>query len=289
MTLHVALTHRTLYRYDRPLLLGPQVVRLRPAPHCRTRILSYSLQVTPERHFINWQQDPFGNFLARVVVPAETRQFSATVDLVAAMAPINPFDFFVEESAAHWPFAYPDMLARELAPYLEPPPREAIFDSYVAGVGTQGESTVDFVCNLNRRLSSDISYRTRMEPGVQTPRQTLELRSGSCRDSGWLLVEMLRRIGLAARFVSGYLIQLRPDDAPPDARDDFADLHAWAEVYLPGAGWIGFDATSGLITGAGHLPLACGAHPASAAPVTGTVAASTAGFAAETSVRRLTA
>ncbi|HEY5829758.1 MAG TPA: transglutaminase family protein [Hyphomicrobiaceae bacterium] len=287
MTLHVALTHKTLYRYDRPLLLGPQVVRLRPAPHCRTPILSYALQIAPARHFTNWQQDPFGNFLARVVVPDETRELGVTVDLVAAMAPFNPFDFFIEDGAANWPFAYPDTLAAELAPYLAPPPREPTFDTYVAGLGAQAKATIDFVCDLNRRLSVDIAYRTRMEPGVQTPRETLEMRSGSCRDSGWLLVEMLRRIGLAARFVSGYLIQLRPDDAPPGAREDFADLHAWAEVYIPGAGWIGLDPTSGLLAGEGHIPLAATPTPTSAAPITGTHGEGKVEFSATLAVTRL--
>jgi transglutaminase-like putative cysteine protease len=180
------------------------------------------------------------------VVPDETRELSVTVDLVAAMAPFNPFDFFIEDGAANWPFAYPDTLAAELAPYLAPPPREPTFYTYVAGLGAQAKATIDFVCDLNRRLSVDIAYRTRMEPGVQTPRETLEMRSGSCRDSGWLLVEMLRRIGLAARFVSGYLIQLRPDDAPAGAREDFADLHAWAEVLHSGAGWIRLDPATSL-------------------------------------------
>jgi uncharacterized protein (DUF2126 family) len=287
MTIHIALTHTTLYRYDRPLRLGPQVVRLRPAPHCRTPIRSYALQITPARHFVNWQQDPFGNFLARITVPAETREFAVTVDLVAAMAPVNPFDFFIEEGAAQWPFAYPGTLARELAPYLEPPPREPVFDAYVAELGASARPTVEFICDLNRRLSGDIAYRTRMEPGVQTPRETLERRSGSCRDSGWLLVEMLRRIGLAARFVSGYLIQLRPDDPEAGAREDTADLHAWAEVYIPGAGWIGLDPTSGLLAGEGHIPLAATLTPTSAAPITGTHGEGEVEFSAKLDVVRL--
>ena len=209
MSLHVALTHRTSYAYDRPVTLAPQVVRLRPAPHCRTPILAYSLKIAPEPHFINWQQDPFGNFLARVVVPNETREFSVTVDLVADMAVINPFDFFVEEAAEKWPFEYDPVLLSELKPYLEPLGPMQLTDRYVKGLDITAKGTVDFVTDLNRKLSRDIAYRIRMEPGVQTPDETLKIASGSCRDSGWLLVQILRRLGLAARFVSGYLIQLR--------------------------------------------------------------------------------
>ena len=215
MALHVAITHRTQYRYSCSLELGPHVVRLRPAPHCRTPILAYALQITPRPHFLNWQQDPHGNFLARVVVPEKTQEFTATVDLVADMAILNPFDFFVDEQAVHWPFSYEPVLANELKPYLEPLPGTASFDRYLANIATPAMhmTTIDFVIGLNRRLSQAIAYRVRKETGVQTPEETLASGSGSCRDSGWLLVQVLRRVGLAARFVSGYLIQLRSDVA----------------------------------------------------------------------------
>ena len=274
MTLQVALTHRTRYTYDRLVSMAPHVVRLRPAPHNRTPILSYSLGITPKDHFINWQQDPFGNFLARIVVPEKTREFSVTVDLVADMSVINPFDFFVDESATAWPFKYDPELAAELLPYLEATADGPLLEHYMARLDRKSTgTTLDYICDLNRHLNAQVKYLIRMEPGVQTPDDTLKLGSGSCRDSAWLLVQILRRLGVAARFVSGYLIQLKPDvlplDGPAGASTDFTDLHAWAEAYLPGAGWIGLDATSGLLAGEGHIPLAATPKPSSAAPISG--------------------
>ncbi len=275
MSIHVALNHVTHYRYDRLVGLGPQVVRLRPAPHCRTRILSYSLKVAPSEHFVNWQQDPESNYLARFVFPEQTRELRIEVDLVAEMAVLNPFDFFLEPWAEHFPFSYPAQERRDLAPYLVTAEGGQRFSDCLAAIPRGKQRTVDFLVDLNLRLSRDIRYLIRMEPGVQAPDETLARSSGSCRDSSWLLVQLLRHLGLAARFVSGYLIQLTPDmkslDGPSGPDRDFTDLHAWCEVYLPGAGWIGLDPTSGLLAGEGHIPLACTPEPISAAPVTGAV------------------
>jgi len=322
MAIHVALQHKTHYTYDKPVGHGPHVVRLRPAPHCRTKILSYSQKITGGEHFINWQQDPFSNWNARLVFPDLMKEFCVEVEVVAEMSVLNPFDFFLEESATHYPFTYEEKLKKELTPFLEPCGFTPKFTAYLAGlkrdilghpetlahaptsaslhrtdvhhegghIQVEGSNetakatastaakelrTIDFLVAINQRLQRDIKYLIRLEPGVQTPEETLTKLSGSCRDTGWLLVQLLRHFGLAARFVSGYLIQLTPDvkslDGPSGTEVDFTDLHAWCEVYLPGAGWIGFDPTSGLLAGEGHIPLSCTPEPSSAAPVSGAI------------------
>jgi uncharacterized protein (DUF2126 family)/transglutaminase-like putative cysteine protease len=275
MSIHVALNHVTHYRYDRLVKLAPQIVRLRPAPHCRTRVLSYSQKIEPADHFCNWQQDPFANYMARLVFPEPTRELKVTIDLVAEMAVYNPFDFFLEPSAEKFPFTYSRELQQELASYLSALPLTPLVEQYLKKVDRTPRRTIDFLVDLNAMLYRDLAYVIRMEPGVQTPDETLTLKSGSCRDSGWLLVQLLRNLGLASRFASGYLIQLTPDvkslDGPSGTEVDFTDLHAWCEVYLPGAGWIGLDPTSGLLAGEGHLPLACTPQPSSAAPIEGLV------------------
>ncbi len=345
MSIHVALHHRTHYRYDRLIHLGPQVVRLRPAPHARTRILGYSLRIQPGGHFVNWQQDPQSNYLARLVFPEPTKEFLVEVDLVAEMAVFNPFDFFLEPAAERFPFKYDRSLDHELAPfqlrcpatpefarYLGRVRRELLPQNKAKAAGTtvpahlpaipaihseagaldphhgggvlpvadqlhadpEGDArprTIDFLVGINQMLWRDIRYTIRLEPGVQDPEETLQLASGSCRDSAWLLCQLFRHLGLAARFVSGYLIQLAPDqkslDGPSGTERDFTDLHAWCEVYLPGAGWIGLDPTSGLLAGEGHIPLAATPDPQSAAPIDGTLDECETEFSFEMTVTRL--
>jgi len=305
VSIHVAIYHKTHYTYDRPVTHGPHVVRLRPAPHCRARILSYSQKITGGKPFINWQQDPFSNWNARLVFNEMMRELCVEVELVAEMAVYNPFDFFLEEGAEHYPFSYEQKLKKDLTPFLEPCALTPRFTEYLAALQSEildypadfaagragkaqsllpspptekeekGLRTNDFLVAINRRIQRDIKYLIRLEPGVQTPGETLEKSTGSCRDSAWLLVHILRHFGLAARFVSGYLVQLTSDlkslDGPSGPAADFTDLHAWCEVYLPGAGWIGLDPTSGLLAGEGHIPLSCTPEPSMAAPITGAV------------------
>jgi len=291
LTIRVAINHITEYRFDRPITLHPHVVRLRPSPHCRTAIESYSLKVSPTNHFLNWQQDPFGNYLARYVFPEKTRELLIHVELIADLTVINPFDFFLEENAETIPFQYESQLRRDLDPYLEVKESGPLLTEWLAAVDRSATPTVNFLVALNQRLMADVGYLIRMEPGVQSCEQTLLTQSGSCRDSAWLMVQILRHLGLAARFVSGYLVQLKSDqqslDGPSGPVEDFTDLHAWAEVYLPGAGWIGLDATSGLFAGEGHIPLACTPDPISAAPVTGATERAEVTFHFENSVTRI--
>jgi uncharacterized protein (DUF2126 family)/transglutaminase-like putative cysteine protease len=274
MSIKVAISHKTKYIFDRSVSLSPHIFRLRPAPHSRTPIEGYSFKISPKNHFINWQQDPFGNYQARVVFPEKTTELSIEVEVIARMQVINPFDFFVEESAEKFPFQYDTQLQKELVPYLEA--REAgpkLMDWIEKNKITKGINTVDYLVHLNQKVFSDLFYNVRMEPGVQSCEETLTSLSGSCRDSAWLLVQVLRHLGIASRFVSGYLVQLTPDvkslDGPSGPEADFTDLHAWAEAYVPGAGWIGLDPTSGLFASEGHIPLCCTPDYTSAAPVTG--------------------
>ncbi|MYM64246.1 DUF2126 domain-containing protein [Pseudomaricurvus sp. HS19] len=273
MTIRVALNHNTYYKFDRLVNLSPHTIRLRPAPHSRTPIHSYSLKVSPADHFINWQQDAFGNFLARIVFPEKTDHLSIEVEVQADMTVINPFDFFLEEYAENFPFTYPKQMKKELLPYLETAEHGPLFNKLKDSIDLSERRTIDFLVAVNQTLEKMIDYTIRMEPGVQKPEETLELALGSCRDSAWLLVQLFRHLGLAARFASGYLVQLKPDekslDGPSGAEEDFTDLHAWCEVFLPGAGWVGLDPTSGLFASEGHIPLACTPDPVSAAPIDG--------------------
>src|SRR5208283_568787 len=245
MGVQVALNHRTEYKYERPITLGPQLVRLRPAPHCRTKILSYALTVQPPEHFINWQNDIYNNHLARLVFQEKTDKMVVEVDLVAELSSINPFDFFLEPEIENFPFQYPAEQAKYLEPYRATQPLGPLLKEFLGAVPREKRATTSFLVDLNSRIKSAIGYTVRMEPGIQSCEETLERAIGSCRDTAWFLVQVLRHLGFASRFASGYLIQLAPADGLERGSKDSADLHAWAEVFLPGAGWIGLDPTSG--------------------------------------------
>lgn len=291
MALKVAIKHKTKYIYDRPINLSPHIFRLRPAPHSRTPIEAYSIKIKPKNHFFNWQQDPFGNYLARIVFPEKTTELSVDVEIIADLKTINPFDFFVEESVENFPFTYTEELKKELLPYLEKVENGPLLTNWLSKIDRTPKRSIDFLIGLNSDLYNHLNYTLRMEPGVQTCEETLGSKLGSCRDFAWLLVQTLRHLGLAARFVSGYLVQLKADekslDGPSGPEEDFTDLHAWAEVYLPGAGWIGLDATSGLLAGEGHIPLACTPSYESAAPVSGFTDFAETTFEFENSVTRI--
>ena len=276
MAILVAIKHSTSYKYDRLINMGPHVIRLKPAPHSRTKIHSYSLNIEPKEHFINWQQDSFGNYLARIVMHDKVKEFNVDVEVIAEMTVINPFDFFVEEYAESFPFQYIAQDIKELAPYFEIIEHGPYLIEWIKKIAHLRDMLiVDFLVAINQALYQELEYTVRMEPGVFTCEETLQKKLGSCRDSAWLLVQTMRHLGLAARFVSGYLIQLKADqkalDGPSGAAEDFTDLHAWCEVYIPGAGWIGLDPTSGLLAGEGHIPLCCTPSPSSAAPISGAI------------------
>jgi uncharacterized protein (DUF2126 family)/transglutaminase-like putative cysteine protease len=292
MAIQIALRHRTHYRYDRAVSLGPQIIRLRPGQQCRAPILSYSLDLIPVEHFLNWQFDPSLNHVARVIFPKKTSEFAIEVNLVVDLSPINPFEFLLDPAVEEYPFEYAPDLARDLQPYLLVNPPGNLLRTFVESCQDQRTGTVNLLLLLNRKVRDGIDYVTRLEHGVQTSEETLQKHSGSCRDSAWLLVECLRILGIAARFVSGYLIQLAEAKAELNGSNsgpqtDSADLHAWAEAFLPGAGWIGLDPTSGLLTGEGHIPLACTSSPSQAAPISGTAERVSTDFSYEMSVRRL--
>lgn len=322
MPIHVSLHHVTHYRYEREISLGPHIIRLRPAPHARSNVLAYSLRIQPHQHFLNWQQDPQSNYQARVVFPEKTQELRVEVDLVVEMTAFNPFDFFLEPEAECVPIAYDPTLDHELEPFRRQITSGPEFSRYLAKLKAEiaeksksaldqaaqkksahatekashderpiGYRTIDFLVSLNSRLCADIAYCIRLEPGVQTPEETLAKSTGSCRDSAWLMCQLLRHLGFAARFVSGYLIQLKADqkslDGPSGPEADFTDLHAWCEVYLPGAGWVGLDPTSGLFASEGHIPLAATPDPSSAAPISGLLEPCESEFSFDMKVERI--
>ncbi|MEZ4487070.1 MAG: transglutaminase family protein [Cyanobacteriota/Melainabacteria group bacterium] len=255
--------HLTSYHYSEEVDLGPHIVRLRPAVHAKSKVLSYSLTVKPDCQ-IRWQYDPWNNLIARLAFPPDRKfqELSLCVDATVEIKPINPFDFYVESWCEQLPFDYPEAVQKELLPFLEKPEGGALFNDFIKKFPLEG-ALIDFLVNLNATVFKTISYEIRHEPGIQTSEETLARGAGSCRDTALLTMEILRSLGFAARFVSGYLLQEVEEEMK-------LDLHAWTEVYVPGAGWVGLDGTSGLLCAEGHIPLACTVTAEQAAPVFGT-------------------
>lgn len=286
--MRIQIQHTTTYDYERPVYVTPHILRLKPAAHSHTAIENFSLHIEPGNHIIHWQQDPFGNFLARVDINAPITRLKIDVAITADIQPFNPFDFFLDASAAHFPFEYESQLKADLCSYMTIHDQGPRLKQWVDQIDKSKQETVAFLIMLNKKVFQDIAYTVRMEPGVQTSETTLALALGSCRDSGWLLVQIARHLGLAARFVSGYLVQLTNQGNVGELLEDTVSLHAWAEVFIPGAGWVGLDPTSGLFAGEGHIPLACTPYPDSAAPITGTSEINQTVFTYSNSVTRLT-
>ncbi|GAB4024645.1 transglutaminase family protein [Spirosoma koreense] len=273
MAIRIQLTHQTRYQYDRAVFLSSQLIRLKPAAHSQVSIESYALTIRPDQHTLHWHQDPFGNYVARVDFSASVESMAIDVAMNLGIETVNPFDFLIDTYAESYPFTYSTSLQKELFLYTELTEPGPYQTQWIGQIKHQPKkNTIDFLIGLNQQVCQAITYRERWQPGVQSAEETLRRAIGSCRDSAWLLVQLLRKLGLAARFVSGYLIQLKETDvpAPLAVQADSVALHAWAEVYLPGAGWIGLDPTSGMLTAESHIPLACSPNPAGAAPVSGT-------------------
>ena len=260
-----SLVHRTEYHYERPVRLGPQWVRLRPLPDPRLPPAPYRLTVEPAPLSLHWQTDPLGNHVARLVLPQPLGLLVLEVEVTLDLTPANPFDFLLEPEAGQWPFRYAADLSDALMAFRRADHAGPLLEALWADTAQPAE-TVPFLLGLAARVRDAVAYIVRMEAGVWPPDRTLSEGRGSCRDSAWVLVQLLRMHGVAARFVSGYLVQQPEDGSVP-----VAELHAWAEAFLPGAGWVGVDATSGFLTAEGHIPLAASPDPVGAAPLSGTV------------------
>ncbi|HZG23982.1 MAG TPA: transglutaminase family protein [Chitinophagaceae bacterium] len=287
MSTRVLLQHQTKYLYDSPVFLSPQLVRLKPAMHCRTPIEAYSFIVSPANHVVHWQQDPFGNFIARIDFNGPVSELIIDVKLIADLAPISPFDFFVDQEAQFFPFEYDTQLKKDLAAYLEIVDKGPMMKDWLEKADLSRRGIVEFLVSINQLVYKNITYTSRLQPGVQTSEESLESAQGSCRDSAWLLAQILRNLGLAARFVSGYLVEVGNDAATNTAtQEDSLALHAWTEVFIPGAGWIGLDPTGGLLAAESHIPLACAPGTAGAAPITGTSGVSKTTFSYSTNISR---
>ncbi len=255
----VALRHRLDYRFDRPVRLSTHWLRLRPAPQAVACIQAYSLTVRPASHFVNWVRDPFENHLARLDFPEAVSRCSIDMELLAELPPTNPFDFLLAADAAEHPFRYPDQLAGELAPYLWSGESGEELRRWLDTLDRTPAPTVERIQQIATRTAEDF----RLEDHRRQPDLSRLLRdgSGSHRELAWLLTLSLRALGIATRLVSGYRLMI--------TADAHAHLHSWCDAYLPGAGWIGLDPASGLLTAEHHIPLCTASDPTRVLPVLG--------------------
>jgi transglutaminase-like putative cysteine protease len=262
--------HHTCYSYAKVVSLAPHSIYLRPREDTFTRLEAFRIDVSPTgvKH---WVRDACDNLHLRIFFPDPDREITIDLSMTILNAPRNPYDFLLDAHAAFFPFQYTREEYAALQPYLEPvePDPSGSVNQWARACRTGRETeTVPFLADLNRHVHEGFEYGQRKEPGVQTPGETLEKGSGTCRDFAWLLTETCRRLGLAARFTSGYLYV--PGQETAEGALAESTLHAWTEVYLPGAGWKGFDPANGVACNEYYLPTASAPVPQTASPVQGT-------------------
>lgn len=277
----IQIHHETLYSYSRPVFLSPQIFRLKPSAHHCATIKDYNLSLEPGLHELNWIQDAYGNSIARAIFPNLVNYMKVDVSFSIEPVDFDPFSFYLDIEASNYPFEYDLETRKALCPYFDQEIPGVLLSNFINGLNKVNIPITQFLVALNNRLFNEIRYTERDEPGIQSCEQTLSSSLGSCRDTAWLLVQVLRHLNLASRFVSGYLVETGNEIT------DRVSLHAWAEVFLPGAGWIGLDPTSGLLAGMSHVPLACSSIPQSAAPVSGMVGECESTISFNGTIRRL--
>lgn len=260
--------HHTLYRYSEPVTLLPHQLMIRPRAGHDIQLESSSLTISPTPT-VKWHRDISGNSVAVATFHQPADTLSILSEVVVGHYEAEPLDFIVDGNAVMFPFCFNPSERVELIPYQTlcfPGDSESV-SSWVEQFWRPGQSieTYALLDRMNKDIVTNFTYRMREEPGVQRPAETLRSRAGSCRDFATLFIEGCRYLGLAARFVSGYL-------HCPETVQGHGSTHAWAEVYLPGAGWKGFDATSGIVVGHDHIAVAVTRHPADAPPVSGSFA-----------------
>ncbi len=271
--MRISVDHLTEYQYEHPVGFGEHSLYLRPRESQTVHVQSFSLQCRPEGR-VRWMRDCFNNVVAVVSFGlVESSVLSFHCKMSFDVAEENPFDFILESRASQFPFSYDEREKSALSPYLEAEESERwrVLDWVrgVLGESTQSRETIAFLTDLNLAIHRHIAYERRDDEGVQTANETLARERGSCRDLAELFVATSRQLGMAARFVSGYLYEPTPPEGEHAFNRAAGSMHAWAEVYLPGAGWLGFDPTNGLLTDHHFLPAAVASRPQWVSPIQG--------------------